>query len=165
MPTGIYAVVKSFVYSGAQYFMFMDVDTSAAGMDFNTTSAVLIFNASISHQCESLTILNDTILENNETFFVQMESIDPAVNITLDSASVTILDDDSEYEINFTSDMSFISILPSYFLSAVVTVRLQQPQTSIGEQDGAVMVCAVLCGETERILQVILSTQTNIAVG
>ena len=113
----------------------------------------------------SLTILNDTILENNETFFVQIESIDPAVNITFGSAPVTILDDDSEYEINFTSDMSFISILPSYFLSAVVTVQLQQPRYSISEQDGAVMVCAVLNGETERILQVILSTQTNIAVG
>ena len=98
MPTGIYAVVKSFVYSGAQYFMFMDVDTSAAGMDFNTTSAVLIFNASISHQCESVTILNDTILENNETFFVQLETIDPAVNISLGSVPVTILDDDCECE-------------------------------------------------------------------
>ena len=98
MPTGIYAVVKSFVYSGAQYFMFMDVDTSAAGMDFNTTSAVLIFNASISHQCESVTILNDTILENNETFFVQLESTDPSVNISLGSALVTILDDDCECE-------------------------------------------------------------------
>jgi len=98
MPTGIYAVVKSFVYSGAQYFMFMDVDTSAAGMDFNTTSAVLSFNASISHQCESVTILNDTILENNETFFVQLETINPAVNITLGSAPVTILDDDCECE-------------------------------------------------------------------
>jgi len=68
MPTGIYAVVKSFVYSGAQYFMFMNVDTSAAGMDFNTTSAVLIFNASISHQCESVTILNDMTSCKNERF-------------------------------------------------------------------------------------------------
>jgi len=165
MPTGIYAVVKSFVYSGALYFMFMDVDTSSAGMDFNTTSAVLIFNARISLQCESVTILNDTILESNETFFVQMESTDSSVNITLGSASVTILDDDSEYKINFKSEMSCISILPSYFLSAVVTVQLQQPRYSISEQDGTVMVCAVLSGETERILQVILSTQTNIAVG
>ena len=116
MPTGIYAVVKSFVYSGAQYFMFMNVDTSAAGMDFNTTSAVLIFNASISHQCESVTILNDTISENNETFFVQLESIDPAVNITLGSAPVTILDDDCEcekYVIVYCLLVSNLSILYS----------------------------------------------------
>ena len=97
MPTGIYAVVKSFVYSDAQYFVFMHVDISAADMDFNTISAVLIFNASISLQCESVTILNDIILENNETFFVQLESTDPAVNITLGSAPVTIFDDDCEY--------------------------------------------------------------------
>ena len=75
----------------------MHVHISAAGMDFNTTSTVLIFNASISRQCESVTILNDIIIENNETFFVQLESIDPAVNITLGSAPVTIFDDDCEY--------------------------------------------------------------------
>jgi len=97
MHTGIYAVMKSLVYSDAQYLMFVHVDISAAGMDFNTTSAVLIFNASISRQCESVTILNDIILENNETFFVQLESTDPAVNITLGSAPVTIFDDDCEY--------------------------------------------------------------------
>ena len=47
----------------------------------------------------------------------------------------------------------------------MITVQLQETQYNVGEQDGAVMVCAILNGETERILQVILSTQTNIAIG
>ena len=50
-------------------------------------------------------------------------------------------------------------------LPIAITVQLQETQYSISEQDGAVMVCAVLNGETERILQVTLSTQSSTAVG
>jgi len=98
-------------------FLFSVVDTQyfifayAANMDFSTTSAVLTFNASTSLRCEQVTITDDTILENSEMFFIQLESTDPAVNITLGSAPVTILDNDSEYEIKVTSEMSCTSIL------------------------------------------------------
>jgi len=52
-----------------------------------------------------------------------------------------------------------------YFASAVINVGLQDTEHSINEQSGVVTVCAVLDGETERDLQVTLSTQSNTAVG
>jgi len=88
---------------------------SAANMDFSTTSAVLTFSVSTSTQCEQVTIIDDIILENSEIFFMQLESTDPAVEITLGSAPVTILDNDSEYGITMMSVYSCISILLSAF--------------------------------------------------
>lgn len=50
-------------------------------------------------------------------------------------------------------------------LSAVVTIELLEAQYNVGEQDGAVIVCATLRGETEGMLQVTLSTLSNTAIG
>ena len=74
-----------------------NLDTSVAGMDFIDISAVLTFNASTPLQCSQVIITNDEIVENNETFFVQLESSDDAVNISISSATVTIADEDCEY--------------------------------------------------------------------
>ena len=51
------------------------------------------------------------------------------------------------------------------FLSAVVTVRLENTSYSTSEEFGTVTVCAVLEGSTERHLQVTLSTMSNTAAG
>ena len=75
----------------------MHVDISAADVDFITTSAVLTFNASTPLQCDQVIIIDDGILENNEIFIVQLESSDDAVNVSLNSAPVTIIDDDCEF--------------------------------------------------------------------
>ena len=74
----------------------MHVDISAAGIDFIGTPAVLTFNGSTPLQCSQVDITNDEIVENNETFFVQLGSTGDLVNISLDSATVTITDDDCE---------------------------------------------------------------------
>ena len=66
-------------------------------MDFINTSVVLTFIASTLLQCSLVVITNDDIVENNETFFVQLGSSDDAVNISVSSATVTITDDDCEY--------------------------------------------------------------------
>ena len=51
------------------------------------------------------------------------------------------------------------------FLSAVVTVRLENSSYSTSEEFGTVTLCAVLEGSTERDLQVTLSTLSNTAAG
>ena len=66
-------------------------------MDFIDTSAVLTFNESTPLQCSQVDITNDEIVENDETFFVQLGSSDDAINIFVSSATVTITDDDCEY--------------------------------------------------------------------
>ena len=66
-------------------------------MDFIGTPAVLTFNGSTPLQCSQVVITNDEIVENIETFFVQLGSSDDAINISVSSATVTITDDDCEY--------------------------------------------------------------------
>ena len=146
-----------------QYLVYIHFVTSVADVDFITTSAVLTFNASTSLQCDQVIIINDGILENNETFFVQLESSDDAVNVSLNSAPVAIIDDDGEFGLfNMSADWVCLRL---YFASTVINVGLQDTQHTINEQSGVVTVCAVLDGETERDLQVTLSTQSNTAVG
>ena len=79
-------------------------------MDFIDTSAVLTFNGSTPLQCSQVDITNDVIVENNETFFVQLGSTGDLVNISLDSATVTITDDDCENWIVMTLKMICLAI-------------------------------------------------------
>ena len=55
-------------------------------------SQPVTFNSAPSQMCIFITILNDFITEANELFTVMLDSTDPAVQLTLSSASVTILD-------------------------------------------------------------------------
>ena len=108
-------------------------------------------------------ITNDEIVENDETFFVQLGSSDDAINISVSSATVTITDDDCEYcHQDVTAACVMLNVL---FLSTVVTVRLENTSYSTSEEFGTVTVCAVLEGSTERNLQVTLSTMSNTASG
>ena len=82
----------------SEYFLYaFFLNSSVADMDFIGTPAVLTFNGSTPLQCSQVDITNDEIVENNETFFVQLGSSDDAINISVSSATVTITDDDCEY--------------------------------------------------------------------
>ena len=50
-----------------------------------------------SEHCMMVNILNDTILENNETFTISLKSDEIGVNITLSEATVSIIDNDGLY--------------------------------------------------------------------
>lgn len=58
----------------------------------------MLFLPGVSELCITLTIINDTILENDERFFVLLSSSDPDVNLTPAKAVVVISDDDGEIE-------------------------------------------------------------------
>ena len=55
-------------------------------------SQPVTFNSAPSQMCISITIFSDFIIEPNELFTVMLESTDPAVQLTLPTASITILD-------------------------------------------------------------------------
>ena len=64
-------------------------------MDFSPSTIALTFQPGETIQCGSVIIVNDSILENQETFFVVLNTTDPDVIITTpDSANVTIQNDD-----------------------------------------------------------------------
>ena len=56
------------------------------------TSQPVTFSSAPSQMCVSITIINDFMIEPNELFNVVLESTDPAVQLTMAFASVTILD-------------------------------------------------------------------------
>ena len=66
-------------------------------MDFTSVSAQLIFQPSQAdvQQCEDVPILEDTILEPNESFTVELITTDLDVILDPQSATVTITDNDS----------------------------------------------------------------------
>ena len=68
-----------------------------AAIDYTTVTAQLTFLATVTQQCSSISIIDDTIPENDEVFSVQLSTLDPNVNLTSSTATVTIENDDSEY--------------------------------------------------------------------
>ena len=68
------------------------------GTDYTPVSTVLTYQPSSSGepnaQCISIDIMNDSVLENTENFFVLLQTGDVSVTLTSSMAAVTILDDD-----------------------------------------------------------------------
>lgn len=69
---------------------------STAGEDYSATAGDLIFQpANASQQlCIAILLLQNTAVENSETFSVQLTTEDPQVTIIPNTSTVTILDDD-----------------------------------------------------------------------
>ena len=67
------------------------------GVDFNITSNELLFTPIATQNGNVISIIDDTCVENNETFGVSLTTSDPVL-FTSQSISVTILDIvDSEF--------------------------------------------------------------------
>ena len=68
----------------------------AAGIDFNSTTSSLLFTPTNSGdpQCTDISIVDDTILENDEVFSVELSTNDLDVDFETASAMVTISDND-----------------------------------------------------------------------
>ena len=64
--------------------------------DYTEVSVQLSFQPGESEMCTAISITNDAILEDSETFSVQINTTDQAVILNPSSATVTILDNDSE---------------------------------------------------------------------
>ena len=68
-------------------------------VDFTSVTAQLTFQPSQADvpQCEDVPIQQDTILETNESFTVELSTTDLDVILDPQSATVTIMDNDSMY--------------------------------------------------------------------
>lgn len=68
----------------------------AANVDFSALSSTsLFFSGASGVECFSISILDDSIVEQNETFSVLLTSSNSATEISPSSATVTINDDDT----------------------------------------------------------------------
>lgn len=55
------------------------------------------FNNSVATQCQIIPVINDAILENNETFLINLNASDPDVLLENNSATITITNDDRKF--------------------------------------------------------------------
>ena len=72
---------------------------SPAGIDYEALNTTLTFNVSIPTQVVTIPILDDQIVENFESFDVALTTFETAVTLKLQTASVTITDDDSKLQL------------------------------------------------------------------
>ena len=65
--------------------------------DFPETSNTLVFppGSGFQQECAAFPIIDDNITEGAESFTISLSSQSPCINITVDEASVEIIDDDS----------------------------------------------------------------------
>lgn len=121
--------------------------TAKSTLDFTPVNSELSFQPGAKTRlCRTVNIENDTILEDEEYFFLNLFTTDSAL-YTDDGSSnsstvvVTITDDDS------------------------VSVSLLRDELAVEEESGSVDVCVVLTGDIEREVTVTLSTEEATANG
>ena len=73
--------------------------SSPAGIDYEAKSTTLTFNGSMLAQVVTIPIFDDQIVENSKSFRVTLTTFDTAVTLKLQTASVTIRDNDSKLEL------------------------------------------------------------------
>ncbi len=116
-----------------EYFFFYCI----ANVDYSEIAGVpLTITGTSRIQCSSIPIINDTIVELDETFSALISTSNPSVNLIRDSASVLIRDND------------------------MVTIGWSSASYQVVEDGSAATVCAqVTEGEIDR--QVIVSYSTR----
>ena len=77
----------------------MELVFSIAPGDFLSLVDQLIFNPGngLQRDCATITVTNDTILEDDELFSVVLTTTDPDVTISPNTAVVTLTNDDGKY--------------------------------------------------------------------
>jgi len=138
--------------------------------DYTQTTAPLTFLPGENLQCVNISILDDAILESNEDFSVQLNTQDTAaVTINLNSASVTITDNDGEVyqlfpEHNIIGPL-WLLIVIMYLTPSDVTAGLQQSAYLVGEGGVSQSICTGLSDVTQREVIVTISTVPGTAQG
>jgi len=70
--------------------------TYPAGMDYTTLITTLTFSVAMPTQVVTIPILDDQIVESSKSFSVTLTTSDPAVTLNIQTATVTIRDNDSK---------------------------------------------------------------------
>ena len=75
--------------------------TATAGQDYTTRNGTMIFSPGVISRTLSIPILNDTLLEGDEAFFVTLSNPVNGVITGTNPLPITITDDESEAEVGF----------------------------------------------------------------
>ena len=70
---------------------------SVGNNDYTSVSVDVTFSSGSTSRTVTVMAENDTVIENDETFTFSLTSDDNAVDVTLQSANVTITDQTSKY--------------------------------------------------------------------
>ena len=121
----------------------VDTFCCIADSDYSQVGGVpLSFTGTNGMQCSSIPILDDTIVELDESFSVLLSTSNPAVNLIRDSASVSVRDNDT------------------------VTISWSPASYEVLEDGRAATVCAQITeGEIDRQVIVSYSTRDGTAQG
>lgn len=92
-------------------------------------------------ECVIISISNDTLLEDTESFNVMLSSSDSAVHISQGASTVYILDDDQ------------------------VRLGLKEGTVTVSEDSQFIPVCVELVGRTQEVIEVVVETQPGSAQG
>jgi len=95
--------------------------TATGGLDYSSTNGHLQFNPSVTSRSFNLFITNDTLVELNETFYVNLSN--PTNAVVSAPGVVTILDDDSP-TVSFSTNTFTID---EYTSQALITAILSAP--------------------------------------
>ena len=120
------------------------LDRFAADIDYETFSHSFTFQPLASNEqkiCQNLTLLDDTLLEDEESLTVTMDVNHHGVSIHINQANVIIIDDDE------------------------VTLSLRSSRSVVPEDVGQVSVCVDLEGSTEKTVEYNIVLQPGTAQG
>ena len=67
-------------------------------MDYDSTQLELTFqsNPNIEPQCIDIFIIDDSVLEDSETFLILLSTLDPGANVSQSSSTASITDNDGK---------------------------------------------------------------------
>ena len=130
---------------------------TAAPNDYSAQQNLLTFTSGVNVSCTTVVpIIDDAVLEDNQTFSVVLSTADPDALLDPASATVAIVDNDGEIAL-----ASYINadIENHYSLHPVITVGLQQSSYIVSEGDQELIICTILSGRIER--EVVFSVSTE----
>lgn len=153
------------------FTQFKAISHSTANHDYNVTSVTLTFQPGLlpvgQNHCANISIFDDDVLEDTESFFVVLGSVNEDVKSDpgRDNASVFITDDDGEGWASVASHLAFICKDIVMLSLVVVTVGWKQQMYEVIEDEGLQNVCIILTGETDRAVQIRIETIEGTAAG
>ena len=77
--------------------MHVNIHVIADGLDYQLLQASLQFSGGNQRSCINIELLNDLTTEGVETFTILLNTEEDRITLTSDSAAITIIDINSEY--------------------------------------------------------------------
>ena len=126
---------------------------------------LLMFTPGVNISCTTeVLIINDDVLEDNQTFNVVLSTTDSDILLDIASTTITIVDNDGKIHSSLPSLSVPFQVCVHCFISDV-TVGLQQSSYSVSEDDQDLMICVILSGQFEREVVVSICTEDGSALG